>query len=650
MSYFGFENLNHLLLIIKFSFLFSNYSLYSFLLFVRYYWSSIKILQRKRITLWAGLFFAVLGYIYLWTDYILKGLTFNHTKQDYYEEYWNLGYMHTMLTLFGICAIVYTAKEKLSQFSFVNYLRLKYILYGPIFSLSLLIFFVLILPLFGILIFEKEIFLFMLPIIFFTWYGNNKYHFIDMKLSLWKISVFVLSIFWAVSVLYFIKNSVLHLWEWFKEYWGISNSFGIIDLIMWIVVFAPTHNYLWKVFLWDTQVAKFHYKITKLKKEIPFITNLSDLNDFLKVKFHNFLKVNHIEINLNKEQKSEIIQFFENWSNNNNMLINDFVFLEENKNKFNIDLVSQQLNPKTLLIFPLTNNKWDIIWTLSLGKKVLNQFYSSEEIEIIEDFKTFIEGHLKYIEIYEKIHNLSVNLDKQVTEKTIEYNNLINKQKEFIALISHEVKSPIASAIFQADCLHDDVKHNRCTTEWLQEELDILNKLLLKAGNLINKLFSIQQFDIETIQLFKEKVDIGELLESEANLFQKMHTDKSIYVEIQNDLHFIEIDKIQFKQVIDNLITNAVKFSDKNNGKVLITANKGPKYYTIEIEDNWKWFTDLNIAKIFDKYSTGSSNSIWLWIGLYLCKKIVELHWGKIQANFWKKLWWAKISVKLPVI
>jgi hypothetical protein len=39
------------------------------------------------------------------------------------------------------------------------------------------------------------------------------------------------------------------------------------------------------------------------------------------------------------------------------MLINDFVFLEENKNKFNIDLVSQQLNPKTLLIFPLTNNK-----------------------------------------------------------------------------------------------------------------------------------------------------------------------------------------------------------------------------------------------------------------------------------------------------
>lgn len=490
----------------------------------------------------------------------------------------------------------------------------------------------------------------MLPIIFFTWYGNNKYHFIDMKLSLWKASVFILSIFWSISVLYFIKNSVLHLGTGFKEYWWISSAFGIIDLIMGIVIFAPTHNYLWKVFLWDTRVAKFHSKITKLKKEIPFITNLSDLNDFLKIKFHKSLKINHIKINLNKEQKSEIIHFFENWWNNNNILINDFVFLEENKNKFDINKASAQLNRKTLLIFPLTNNKGEIIWTLSLGKKVLNQFYSSEEIEILEDFKTFIEWHLKYIEIYEKIHSLSVNLDNQVTEKTLGYNNLINKQKEFIALISHEIKSPIASAIFQADCLHDDVKHNRCSHDSIKEELDILNQLLLKAWNLINKLFSIQQFDIETIQLFKEKVDITELIESEVNLFQKMHENKVIFLELASDLDFIEIDKIQFKQVIDNLITNAIKFSHKSNGKVCVSARKSEKFFHLDIEDNGKWFTDLNITKIFDKYSTGSSNAIGLWIWLYLCKKIVELHWGNIQADFWKKLWWAKISVKIPVI
>jgi signal transduction histidine kinase len=51
-----------------------------------------------------------------------------------------------------------------------------------------------------------------------------------------------------------------------------------------------------------------------------------------------------------------------------------------------------------------------------------------------------------------------VNLDKKVDEKTIEYNNLINKQKEFISMISHEIRSPISSAIFQSDSMIDDLK------------------------------------------------------------------------------------------------------------------------------------------------------------------------------------------------
>jgi hypothetical protein len=71
--------------------------------------------------------------------------------------------------------------------------------------------------------------------------------------------------------------------------------------------------------------------------------------------------------------------------------------------------------------------------------------------------KVFLEGHLKYIEIHKKIHDLSVNLDKQVDKQTIEYNQLINKQKEFISYISHEVKGPIASSIFQIDSIIEEV-------------------------------------------------------------------------------------------------------------------------------------------------------------------------------------------------
>gem|GEM_PF-4057656 len=71
-----------------------------------------------------------------------------------------------------------------------------------------------------------------------------------------------------------------------------------------------------------------------------------------------------------------------------------------------------------------------------------------------------------------------MNLDKKIDEKTIEYNNLINKQKEFIAMISHEIRSPVASAIFQADSMLDDIKTGDIFD--IKSELEILNSILIK--------------------------------------------------------------------------------------------------------------------------------------------------------------------------
>jgi signal transduction histidine kinase len=67
-----------------------------------------------------------------------------------------------------------------------------------------------------------------------------------------------------------------------------------------------------------------------------------------------------------------------------------------------------------------------------------------------------------------------------------------------------------------------------------------------------------------------------------------MHENKVIFLELASDLDFIEIDKIQFKQVIDNLITNAIKFSHKSNGEVCVSARKSEKFFYLDIEDNGK--------------------------------------------------------------
>jgi signal transduction histidine kinase len=90
----------------------------------------------------------------------------------------------------------------------------------------------------------------------------------------------------------------------------------------------------------------------------------------------------------------------------------------------------------------------------------------------------------------------------------MEYNNLINKQKEFISLISHEIKAPISNAIFQADSIIDDLKNTSLSKETIKQELMILNEQLIKTGDLTTKLFALQYFETRTVILFKERVQI----------------------------------------------------------------------------------------------------------------------------------------------
>lgn len=176
--------------------------------------------------------------------------------------------------------------------------------------------------------------------------------------------------------------------------------------------------------------------------------------------------------------------------------------------------------------------------------------------------------------MYDKIRDLSENLDKKVDEKTIEYNDLLNRQKEFISVISHEIKAPIANAIFQADSIIYDLEDVSFPIETLKQELGLLNKELIKTGELTTKLFSVQYFDTRSVTLFRERIQLSQLLRTEYEVYSRMYEQVHFINLIDEDMGFVKIDKIQFQQVITNLLQNAVKFLDKKDSIILIEAYK----------------------------------------------------------------------------
>jgi hypothetical protein len=89
---------------------------------------------------------------------------------------------------------------------------------------------------------------------------------------------------------------------------------------------------------------------------IPFITNVQDLNNFLLSESKTRFNINYINLKLINNKQSELYNFFTK-NLQADIFINDIVFIQENKNKFNYNNILKELNNKVAIVFPLIDNK-----------------------------------------------------------------------------------------------------------------------------------------------------------------------------------------------------------------------------------------------------------------------------------------------------
>lgn len=606
--------------------------------------------QKVNIKIKAYIFLSVIwiAILFILTPFVVENLKFIEEGWYYFEEY-GIGYNLLLLLYFlYIPILLIISYFKIKSLNNINKIRLKMIvIWYSIFIFSSLLFY-LFLPYFSIYLFPNTIILFSIPFMFSVLYATNYYNFFDFKIKLWEIFVFFLSVFWSVLFINIFKYYDKFLPNDFSNFWWITQWFWIIDIFLSIVLFLIFYKLFNKVFLLNNNIVNFQKKLYDLRKYIPYISNLDDLNIFLSKKFINLFKIKYINLKLfNKNDINlEIYNYFDK-DISRNLFINDIVFIEENKNKFNIDDIKNEIENNIALIFPLRDNKWVLMWIIEIWHKYLKEQYYSEDIDIIKDFVEFLSGHLKYIEIYSKINDLNLNLDKKVDEKTMQINQLVNRQTEFISMASHEIKSPLWTSIFQLDYIIDEINEWNLTIDDVKKELSLLNKTLIKVWDLTNKIFTVQKYDLDKIKLYIQKIDIVDLFDDILLDFTQSNKNIIFDVSFPKKNIYINIDKIQFTQVIDNLISNAIKFASKKEPKIMIKLFDLWTSIEITIEDNWVWFKYNEAKDIFEKYKSWKK-SVWIWLWLYLCKRIVELHNWIIEVSNSKELKWAKFTIIIP--
>lgn len=582
------------------------------------------------------------------SPYVINNMLYDDIKKIYYEDYGFLYYIYLFLYLLFIPLFSIFSYLKLKQIRTLDKLRIKFISIWFIIFMFLEIIFLSVLPVFDIRLFEKEQVLFFIPFILSVFYVSHRYNFINIKFFTWKILNFCLSLISSYFLLFIFKYYLLNYSSsTVISFWWLSESFWFTDLFFWIILYIIFYNIFKKYVFGNKDYFAFIKEIQKAKKKISFLSNLNNLNNFLNKEFASIINTKYAFITLCSSKNLEWLEKYFLKNKSYNLFINDTVFIEENKHKFDSSKILEEISEKSYLVFPLFSNN-EFIGIFEIGTKKFKDIYSSEEIALFYDFVDALIVQLKHIDIYSEIQDANINLDRKVDEKTMEFNSLLNKQTDFISLISHEIRSPLWSCIFQSDSIIDDIKWWNLDKDYLIKELEILNTQLLSVWDLTKTLFSIKKFDLNKIELFKSKIDIHIFLSEKLNKYKRENKLIDFIIDVDSEISFIFIDKIQFWQVIDNLIVNAIKFANKENPQIYIKIYTENDNLIFEIEDNWKWFYWLDSVDIFEKYVTWNLTNVWIGMWMYLCKKIVELHGGSIKAWDGQYLNWAHFQIIMP--
>ncbi|MDQ2684771.1 MAG: HAMP domain-containing histidine kinase [Thermoproteota archaeon] len=258
-----------------------------------------------------------------------------------------------------------------------------------------------------------------------------------------------------------------------------------------------------------------------------------------------------------------------------------------------------------------------------------------------------------------------IGVTKDLAMANEQIKQLALKQKEFIDVAAHELRTPAQAILGYSDMILSDPKTNL-------EYIKVIARNANRIQKLISNILDMAKIDDLTLRLCKEQFSLHDLISTVVQDFRNqiqfnkrnlvlIYDDTSVSnptKENNNKNIIIEADKERIAQVLINLVDNAIKSTE--SGKIIITIStnvtnihmNNPNYrreIIVKVKDSGKGLDPNLFSKVFLKFFIGPELGGGTGLGLYICKAIIEAHDGSIWVENNKDEKGATFSFSLPL-
>jgi signal transduction histidine kinase len=233
----------------------------------------------------------------------------------------------------------------------------------------------------------------------------------------------------------------------------------------------------------------------------------------------------------------------------------------------------------------------------------------------------------------------------------------MNRMKDvFLSTASHELKTPLTSVIAYSELL--DEHGVTLTSEQRAEFLGRLQNEAQRLLALIEDILDLSRLETGKLTLRKESLSVNAVVSAAVETARPMAHKHGIEVKQQLDdaLALVEIDEVKIRQVIVNLLVNAIKFSPEKESVTISTRHDG-EFIVVEVQDAGPGIKPEESAHIFELFGQGlrqqDGRTSGLGIGLHLVKRISELHGGHVGVNSVPgggSTFWVRLPITTPAV
>lgn len=265
-----------------------------------------------------------------------------------------------------------------------------------------------------------------------------------------------------------------------------------------------------------------------------------------------------------------------------------------------------------------------LIWKLFFIKKSLKEIRNSVNDILRLDTNNLISISSEDKDIVELVKKLNKELQELRIQK-IYYENGNQELKELMTNVSHDIRTPLTAIKGYVELINQTTDKEKQT-----EYLKIVEKKVNDIIVLTEQIFEFSKIVDRNKKINKEEYCINEVLEELLAIYYNILNTKEIIpkVEICNKKIYKKIDIELINRVFDNILSNAIKYSD---GDLKVKLEENGK---IIFSNKTKSLDSVTVKKMFNRYYTVENGKKSTGLGLSIAKQLIEMCDGKITAKY----------------